>query len=340
MWKKFIGAASVFVLVSSTLFIINQTVQVVALANTISPVLARIVLCILLVVYACVIAVPVVILIRLPKVMAPPADEQSEEYRIYLNRVAARLALNPDLNGVTCSGDRGSIESAIKVLDSKANEIIQKTASRVFVSTAISQNGRLDAVMVLVQQSQLVYKIARLYNQRPTVGEFGKLYANVGAALFAATQLDDPSIREQIQPVFNAALMHGVLSIIPGLALVASVALDCLLDGTANAFLTLRVGVICRNYCRSIKVVDANIIRRNSSIEAASMLGSIVLNCAGGVGKSIFDAAKGATRTQRAAKLIEKYSETFQRRMTNKRTWKGWRNWLRRESRAEAGGQS
>jgi hypothetical protein len=294
MAKRLIFIASLFVLVSSTVFIINQTAQVVALANTVSPLMGRVVLGILLIIYVVVITIPVVIFIRLPKGMTPPADDQSEEYRVYLRRLAARLVLNPALSGVTTTADRESIEATLRILDGKAEGIVKETASRLFVSTAISQNGRLDALMVLTEQSRLIYRIAHLYNQRPTLREFGALYANVGATLFAASQLDDLNISEQIQPVFNAVLGHAAISLLPGVAPVASIVLNSMLDGTANAFLTLRVGVICQSYCRSIKVVSRSIIRRNASVVAASMLGSIVLASAGSVSKAMVAAAKRA----------------------------------------------
>lgn len=294
MTKKLVLIASLFVVVSSIVFIINQTAQVVALANMVSPLLGRIVLGALLIIYVAVIAVPVVLFVRLPKGLLAPADEQSKEYRGYLRRLGARLTLNPNVTCTTPLETRESIETALTMLDAKATLVIKETASRLFISTAISQNGRLDALMVLAEQSRLIYRVASIYNQRPALREFGRLYGNVGATLFAARQMDDPNIREQIQPVFNAVLGHAAISLVPGVAPVASIVLNSLLDGTANAFLTLRVGVICQSYCRCITAVDRSIVRRNSSIAAAAMLGSIVLNSAGSVSRAIMDAAKRA----------------------------------------------
>ena len=87
--------------------------------------------------------------------------------------------------------DRASIESALKVPDAKADDIIKRTASTLFVTTAVSQNGRLDALMVLADQTRLIWQVAHIYNQRPTLRDFGRLYANVGATLFAASELED-----------------------------------------------------------------------------------------------------------------------------------------------------
>ncbi len=66
------------------------------------------------------------------------------------------------------------------------------------------------------------------------------------------------------------------------------------LEGTANAYLTLRVGVICRTYCASLAAFDRKRARRFASVTAAGMLGSIVSASAARVAKAILVAAKNA----------------------------------------------
>jgi hypothetical protein len=295
MLRKLVLFGSLFVLVCSTVFVINQTAQVVSLANTISPALARIVLCALLTVYAVVILVPVVLLIRLPKPMIPPADEQSPGYQTYLRRLGARLAGNPHLIGADSLNDRTSIEAALQVLDAKADEVIRRAASTLFVSTAVSQSGKLDGLMVLAAQSRLIWQIAHIYNQRPSPRDFGRLYANVGAAIFAANALEDMDIGAQIAPVIHQAVAHlsilHVASVVPGVGQAADkvtdIVVNAFVEGTANAYLTLRVGIVCRTYCRSLTALDSREARRNASIAAASMLGSIVSGSVGKVIKAI-----------------------------------------------------
>lgn len=226
MTKKLVFIASLFIIVSTVIFIVNQTAQVVSLAGTLQPVFGRVVLWVLIAIYAVVIAVPIVVFMRLPKGLVAPPDDTSEEYRVYLRRLGARLTCNPNISCTTPLANRESIQAAITTLDAKADVVIKDTASRLFVSTAISQNGRLDALMVLAEQSRLIYRVAHLYNQRPNVREFARLYGNVGVTLFAARQLDDPNIREQIQPVFNAVLGHAAVSLVPGVTPVASIVLN------------------------------------------------------------------------------------------------------------------
>jgi hypothetical protein len=279
------------------IFIINQTAQVVSLASAISPILARIVLGVLLTIYALVILASVVLFIRLPKPMAPPADEQSSEYQAYLRRLGARLSTHPDLIGTGALIDRDGIESALKVLDAKADEVVKRAASTLFVATAVSQSGDLDALMVLAEQARLIWRVAHIYNQRPTLRDFGQLYVNVGASVFAATKLEDLDIAHQVMPVVHKAIGHSIISRVPGVDTVASFAMQCVLDGTANAYLTLRVGIICQTYCRSITAVDGRKARRNASLAAASILGSIVSGSAASVVNAILAAATKAAQS-------------------------------------------
>ena len=86
-----------------------------------------------------------------------------------------------------------------------------------------------------------------------------------------------------------------MVGMIPGATLVASIVTQALLEGAANTYLTLRVGVICQNYCKSVLTpFNAKKARREASLTAAAMLGTIVANSAGKVVKAIVDASKKA----------------------------------------------
>ena len=79
---------AVFLVLSVSLFVINQTAQVVILANTISPLLGRIVLWTLIALYAVILITPVWMILRLPKALQdPPNDETSADYTAYLEQL-------------------------------------------------------------------------------------------------------------------------------------------------------------------------------------------------------------------------------------------------------------
>jgi hypothetical protein len=288
--KKIALLASLLVLLFFVLFVINQTAQVVLLATHISPIFGTVLFWILITLYVVLILVPVVLFLRLPRSLVPPKSDDGPEFPAYLDGLRKRLASHELLRGMDLSG-REQIENALAILDKQANEIIHKMASTVFLSTAISQNGRLDAFLVLSAQSRMVWRIARLYYQRPTLRDVMHLYANVAATTFLASELDDIDISEQVQPVLSAAL-GGLAVSIPGLKTASSVLVSSVLTGSANAFLTLRVGIIARRYCGSLVIAEKRALRRTATAEAAKLLGSIVKQGSSRVTKAVWEVSK------------------------------------------------
>ena len=293
--KKITFLTSLFILLFFVIFVINQTSQVVELADKVSPTFGSIVFWGLLIVYALLILIPVVLLLRLPRSLMPPKSEDASEFGTYLEVLKKRLASNPHLKGLDLS-NRLQIEKALAILGQNADKIIQQTAGTVFISTAISQSGRLDAFLVLSAQSRMVWRIARLYYQRPTVRDLIQLYANVVATAFLAGELEDVDISEQVQPILSSVL--GAMAVtIPGFQLAASILVNSVLTGAANAFLTLRVGIIARRYCGSLVIAEKRTLRRTASAEAAKLLGSIVKQGSTKLSKALWEASKGRIGT-------------------------------------------
>ena len=290
-YKKIALLISLFILLFFVCFVINQTAQVVQLAEKVNPTFGRIVFGALLTVYAILILIPVVLFLRLPRSLLPPRSEESSEFRTYLETLKKRLASNPHLKGRDLS-NRQQIEEGLSILAQKADEIIRQAAATVFISTAISQSGRLDALLVLSAQSRMVWRIARLYYQRPMLRDLIRIYANVAGTAFLAGELDDIDISEQVEPILSSTL--GALAVtVPGIQLAASILVNSVLTGTANAFLTLRVGILAKRYCGSLVVAERRTLRRAASAEAGKLLGSIVRQGTARVSKAVWEASKG-----------------------------------------------
>jgi hypothetical protein len=282
------------------LFVFRETREIVELASAVDPRLGRAVLFALLAVYAICLGVPLVMILRLPRPLTPPSGAGPAELERYYSLLARRLSRNPGLAGVDIRADRASLEAALAVLHARARTEMTTTASMVFLSTAVSQSGRLDGLMVLLAQSRMVWRIAHLYAQRPSWRELGALYANVATTVFLVRSVDDIELEEIVEPVLAPVIAGSALGAIPGFAGVANLVMESALQGGFNAFLTLRVGCVTSLYCRALVAPERRALRRSATAEAASLLPGIVVTGASKVSSAIVRAARRATIRRKA----------------------------------------
>ncbi len=259
--------------VSFVVLMANQTVQLADLAARVHPMAGQGVFWALAFIYTACLLVPLFLFLRLPKPLIPPESEDSPEFRKHLQGLAKRLTLNPRLQG-TPLASRADVEAALSSLDDASNEAIKSAGSRVFFATAISQFGALDAMLVLGVQSKLIWDVSHVYYQRPTIRDMVYLYANVMSTAFLATELDDADLSEQIQPVLTSVL-GSAAGVVPGLQAATALFVNSVVSGTANAYLTLRVGIIAREYSRALVRPRKAALRKSAVVQAAGMLGSI-----------------------------------------------------------------
>ena len=267
---------AIAVVVGFMVLVIRETAALVVLARSVDPRLGHAVLWVLVATYAVCLAVPALTFFRLRRpLVPPPLDAPAEVVAAHLGRVAGRLSRHR-LVARPVEPVAGAIETALRPLDDAAEQEIRKEASLVFLSTAVSQSGRLDALFVLVAQTRLIWKIAHVYWQRPTGREFLFLYANVAASVFAAQSLEDVDMAEVLEPIVPAVVEAAGLGVTVVLAPVATVLADATFQGTVNALLTLRVGCITRRYCRGLPLPDRRAVRKAASREAAALLPKLI----------------------------------------------------------------
>ena len=279
------------------IFVINQTVQIVNLCRSLHPFFGEIVKYLLLSVYALLVLFSLYHFLRLPRALELPDGRNTRDYSEFLIKTWRRLAKNRCLAGylknkriMTNNKEADAvalaedIRQAEKELAKLANREIKETAQAVFVSTAISQSGSLDSIVVLIGQVKMVWRIATIYNQRPALSDLTKLYANVAATSFAARAIEVLDFAEVIEPVIRSFSGPGLLNFIP----IISILSNSIFNGTTNALLTLRTGIIARKYCSLFahfevrqKYRDAKELKKHiktSAIrEAGKVLGSVIV---------------------------------------------------------------
>jgi hypothetical protein len=69
-----------------------------------------------------------------------------------------------------------------------------------------------------------------------------------------------------------------------------------MLSGSANAFLTLRVGMITKEYCRCTTQVEKKGLRRAATVKAAKLLGSVVSDGTKKLSRAMLNASKTKIR--------------------------------------------
>ncbi|MFO1192356.1 MAG: DUF697 domain-containing protein [Rhodoferax sp.] len=232
------------------------------------------------------VAITVAQYFRLPKPLVPPETSQGPEFDDYQALLLRELSRNPNLAGVTLSSVR-DLPDALGVLAKLADAEIKRSAGKIFVSTALMQNGKLDGLLMLATQAQLIWRVAKIYHRRPSPRQLFYMYSNVGAAILIATDIDDVDFAGMASPVV-ASIAPSLAGAIPGLQAIGSLLTNSLADGAANAFLTLRVGLIAKEYCAPMAKLQPGLVRRSASIQALAIVGGIAKENGAKVMKAIW----------------------------------------------------
>jgi hypothetical protein len=296
--KKILLVVAAFVLVVFAIFLFNQTMQIVQSARTVNLTFGNAMLWGLILTYCILLATPFVLWFRLPKRILPPETSEGAEFDRFLLDFKKRLSRHPRLRGLPLDST-ADIEAALQTLDKHADDVVTSTASAVFLSTAVLQSGRLDVLVVFAAQTRLIWQIAHVYYQRPSLRDFVQLYANVASTAFIAAGIEDIDVDVLVGTIFGSTV-----AAIPGMHLLAS----SVLSGSANAFLTLRVGMITKEYCRCTVRVEKTGLRRAATLKAAKLLGSIVREGTVKLSK--------ATMTASRMKLSQVFDRVIRRRGT------------------------
>ncbi len=178
-----------------------------------------------------------------------------------------RMMLESSMNNVDALREALN-ESFNKVIKKRMNDVIRKHAKTIMVSTAISQNGRLDAMIVVAVNLRMIKDLVVMCGYRPSFKNLSKLTINVFTTALIAEGLEDLNLSEVLP-------MSGI-NTVAELPLVKG-AISSVTQGISNALLTLRVGIVTRKYLFSdAQEITKEKIRRDALLEAAKITPIIV----------------------------------------------------------------
>ena len=160
------------------------------------------------------------------------------------------------------------LSAAINAQSLSATKLIRDHAVLVFASTAISQNGRLDAVCVIVTNLRLVRRLVGHFGYRPPLPELIRIYAHVFMAAVVADSINDLDAEGVL-----SQLGLSFLDSIPGSRLL----IDSAFDGAINAMFTLRVGFVTQRCLLTAgKTFVRSDVRKTANREARSELKNVL----------------------------------------------------------------
>jgi hypothetical protein len=266
-----------------------------------NEIFAKGVLVVLTLIFLFLALLPIIVFTKLKKAVEIPGIYDNETYLLYLEKIKKRLTKNKHLKKSNFKFYDGEdllpqVEKALEVLDNKAEEIIKKTSNTIFISTAISQNGFLDAFFVLSSLSKMVWDILHLYNQRPAIKEIVNIYANIAGTVIMAKEMEDLALLdEQLEPVINSVIGGTLGTLFPGMIALTNFIINSVVQGSANAFLSLRIGIMAKKYSGMRIREEKKIIKRLATVEACALMGTIIQSNTAFIIKSFVKASKKAT---------------------------------------------
>ncbi|MCR4665715.1 MAG: hypothetical protein K5657_00275 [Desulfovibrio sp.] len=204
-------------------------------------------------------------------------DATEEERAAFARELEKRLAANRHIQKAGISPDQPDfLVKAMDHLDGLAEAEIRSNGKKVFLGTALAQNGRLDALIVFFSLCRMVWRISSLYNQKPTADEIWSVCSTVSQSTFVAFSIDALDIPQTITETMNEL----VPSVAPAMAassvpLVGSavhVFTHSLIEGAANCLLAVRAGVITRRAYRFAIEGGEDGLRRSCARETASIM--------------------------------------------------------------------
>lgn len=295
--RKFLKLIVIFVSIIFFVFLINQCVTLYNLLAQIHP-------------YVAIAGVALLVLAILwfayklyrqwsasPEVIQLSPEASDADYQDYVEKMLALLAKNPNLQDFDFADEQKTqeekLDQAIAVLDNLSLPMIKQNANAIFLTTAVSQNGSLDSLVVLFSLMRMIWQLANVYQTRPSLKGFLKLYGQVASVVLMARTIEDADLIEgQLEPLIASLVGESVASAIPGMVPITNLVVSSLMEGSVNAFLTLRVGLITQAYLGMEKREDRSYIRRSAAMQSLTHMGSIIKENGKVIVKTVANAVK------------------------------------------------
>lgn len=222
---------------------------------------------------------PIIIIVKSPSLSIATTLEQSDPKVVAIyKKVAKNIVKNNNLprEEVLLLQEYKNKEELLvnlqyvfeKSVKTQLNNIIIHDAKTVMISTAICQSARFDMVTVFAVNLKMIKSLVVKCGFRPSMKNLSKLTINVFSTALIAEGLENLKL-EDIVPKSSLEFLNNM----PYLGTV----IESILQGVANAIMTLRIGCVCRRYLFTDgAVVTKEEIRRQAYKETLKLIPLVV----------------------------------------------------------------
>lgn len=228
------------------------------------------------------------------------SNPTDEERRAFAEELTRRLRANRHVRAAGLKADDPDfLPAALRHLDTLADGIIRSDAKKIFLGTALSQNGKLDALIVFLALSRMVWRVSAVYNQRPTLREIWSVYSMVTSSAFIAFSIEALDIPRTITEAMSALVPSVTPSLTTASIPVVGASLQyftaSIIDGAANALLAIRAGIIARNAFRFAALPQEGSLRQTCAGQSCAMLLAVSHECVEEIMATLRDQFKSLT---------------------------------------------
>ncbi len=205
-------------------------------------------------------------------------SDDSQRHKIYKD--AAKVLLTneniPDEDKEllkSCMSNHDDLKQALQTvfntsIKKNINEAIVNNSKSVLITTALSQNGNLDMLSVLIINLKMIREIVELSGFRPSYPYLAKLSVNVLVTSLIAEGIEEVDVTEYMPTKISETITD-----VPFLKTISS----SIIGGVANSMLTCRVGVVTQKYLyNDNKLLNRKEIRRMAYKDSLKLMPQIV----------------------------------------------------------------
>ncbi len=218
---------------------------------------------------------PIIIIVKSPSLSIITSEEEltPKAFKIY-RRVAKNVTKANELDNdevlllTSYKNDEELLVNLNYVFEHKVrkqmNNIVIHNAKIVLISTAICQSAKFDMATVFAVNIKMIKDLVVKCGFRPSMKNLSKLTVKIFVTSLIADGLENITLSDVLPKTSFDALAN-----IPMLTKV----IESVIDGVANALLTIRIGCVARNYLYNDgNVITREEIRKNAYKEAVIIL--------------------------------------------------------------------